>query len=104
MDFFDHQDAARTRTRRLVLYFVLAVFSIIVAIYLTVVLLYSGAEEKPGMQGATDLWDPVLFAAVAIGTVMVVAGGSLYKINALSDGGDAVARLLGGRPMGWPPG
>ena len=45
------------------------------------------------------LWDPGLFAVVALGTLTLVGGGSLYRIASLSGGGHTVAELLGGRPL-----
>ena len=46
-----------------------------------------------------DLWDPDLFAVVALGTLALIGGGSLYKIAALAGGGHTVAEMMGGRPL-----
>ena len=96
MDFFGQQDRARRSTRRLVGLFVLAVAAIVAAVYLVVVVLLFGAGWGPR---GIPLWDPALLVAVAGSTVLVVAGGSLFKIWQLSSGGSAVAELLGGRPI-----
>ena len=93
MDFFESQDAARQKTGRLVLLFVLAVVSIIVSVYLVV----SGALFYTAETEEARLWHPELFLAVATATVAVVAGGSLYKIAQLRGGGRVVAEALGGR-------
>ena len=85
MDFFQQQDAARRKTGWLVFLFVAAVAAIVLAIYC----IFAAALDEP--------WDPSLFAAVALGTVLVIAAGSLYKIAELSRGGEAVALMLGGR-------
>jgi Zn-dependent protease with chaperone function len=47
--------------------------------------------------GLAALWDPTIFVYVCMGTVMVIALGSLLKIAELSRGGEAVALMLGGR-------
>jgi len=102
MDFFDHQEQARRRTGRLVLLFLLAVAAIIVAVYLAIAAAFLiGRPESPS-GGPPEplpltLWDPALFAGVAVGTIVLVAGGSLFKIASLAGGGHTVAELLGGR-------
>ena len=101
MDFFAHQDEAHRNTRRLVVLFALAVVAIVVAVYLAVALLLFGAGASnvraAGEAGAGS--GPELFVVVAVGTLLVIGGGSGYKTLQLRDGGAAVARLLGGRPL-----
>jgi Zn-dependent protease with chaperone function len=100
MDFFEHQDKARKNTKVLVVYFVIAVACIIASVYLASLLIFYGARAKQ-QPGAPPpelvLWDPKLFLYVALGTLGVVAVGSLYKTAALAKGGSAVAESLGGR-------
>lgn len=100
MDFFEHQDKARKNTKVLVVYFVIAVACIIASVYLASLLIFYGANAKQ-QPGAPPpelvLWDPKLFLYVALGTLGVVAVGSLYKTAALTKGGSAVAESLGGR-------
>ncbi len=98
MDFFAHQDAARRTSRRLVWLFALAVVSIVVAVYAAIVLLVFGAEVRAG-GGTSGFFNPELFFMVAVATLVVIAGGSLFKTWQLSSGGSAVASLLGGRPI-----
>ncbi|MDX1632144.1 MAG: M48 family metallopeptidase, partial [Thermoanaerobaculia bacterium] len=95
MDFFGRQDEARRRTKILVILFGLAVGAIVGAVYLAVVLLGLYFGWGSGLR----IWDPALFLGVASATGVVVLGGSTYKIAALSRGGEAVAELLGGRPV-----
>jgi Zn-dependent protease with chaperone function len=96
MDFFESQDAARRQTRRLVLLFLLAVVAIVLAVYLAVVVAFSLQAPETGLSA----FHPALFAAVAALTLAVVGTGSVYKTSALSrGGGEAVASLLGGRPV-----
>jgi uncharacterized tellurite resistance protein B-like protein len=54
-----------------------------------VILLGGGAQTDPAK----------LFFPVAFIIVMIVAGGSLYKVWQLSSGGEAVARMLGAKPV-----
>jgi Zn-dependent protease with chaperone function/uncharacterized tellurite resistance protein B-like protein len=92
MNFFEAQEAARARTRNLVVLFGAALLAITVAVYATVKLaLYTG-----GMPLA-PLFDPLLFLAVALGVGLLVSGGSLARTLQLRQGGSRVALLLGGR-------
>ena len=83
----------------------LSVAAIILAIYLVAVLGTAGVEQDhrygvhahPAAQ--PSLWNPVLFAWVTLGTLLVVGFGSLYKIAELSAGGEQIALMLGGRPI-----
>ena len=94
MDFFEHQEQARRRTGLLVIYFTLAVISIIVAVYLAVVAVFVGTQGD----AADSLWQPEVLGPVAGGTLLIITVGSLYKIADLA-GGEVVARSLGGRPV-----
>jgi Zn-dependent protease with chaperone function len=100
MDYFEHQDVARKRTGLLVVFFILAVVLIILSVYTAVAFVLSFAEPseaEPAVHSVSDFWNPELFGLVAAGTSVLIAGGSLYKIAALSGGGHTVAELLGGR-------
>ncbi len=100
MDFFEHQDKARKKTKVLVVYFVIAVACIIASVYLASLLIFYGtrAQSLPGEPTPElVLWDPKLFLYAALGTLGIVASGSLYKAAALAQGGSAVAESLGGR-------
>ena len=99
-DFFTRQDAARRNTTRLVILFGLAVLAIMVSIdlLLAATLGYAGADSEGG---PLDYWaiatDPALVGLAVIGTLVVVAGGSLFKVAQLRGGGEVVAERLGGR-------
>src|SRR4051812_15537101 len=105
MDFFEAQDRARRRTKRLVFLFALAVLGTIAAGYFSTVLILrtSGHYEKRGrhyyyvdqVTSTAGWWDPRIFGLVAIGTVGVVGLASLYKWSQMRDGGSAVAELVG---------
>lgn len=90
MDFFRDQERARSNSKILLLLFTLAVGLIIAAIYFLFLFIFGSAPD--------GYWSPRLFYWVAGGTLLVVAGGSLYKISQLAaGGGEAVARAMGAR-------
>lgn len=100
MDFFQSQDVAKRKTGWLIFYFLLAVILIILSVYVAVaaVLRVAGPSHRTADGPALRaLWDPQLFGMVAVGTAALIAGGSAYKIAALSGGGHTVAELMGGR-------
>jgi Zn-dependent protease with chaperone function len=100
MDFFQAQDSARRNTTRLVIFFTLAVLSLIVFTNLLVMVLFGFVE--PGEQGVTltaivTQFDWQVFLVTTASVLIVIVGGSAYKTMALSGGGAAVAESLGGR-------
>jgi Zn-dependent protease with chaperone function len=99
-DFFTRQDAARRNTTRLVVLFVLAVLAIMVSIDLLLAATIGYTSGGPE-GGPRDYWaiatDPGLVAMAVISTLVVVGGGSLFKIAQLRGGGKVVAEELGGR-------
>ena len=102
MDFFERQDLARRKTKWLLLYFVLAIASIIVLVYGIALLVYAyvGLEHSHRTYGQGlefQLWNLKLFLGVAAGTLLVILAGCLWKTMALSAGGSVVAQSLGGR-------
>jgi Zn-dependent protease with chaperone function len=102
MDFFAQQDHARRKTKWLVVYFALAVISMIVMIYglAVFVTFYAGLKQSHHhyvQQPAVVLWQPGLFAMVTLGTLVVIFCGSAWKTMSLAAGGSAVAESLGGR-------
>jgi Zn-dependent protease with chaperone function len=92
-DFFQQQDAARRRTGLLIVYFALAVLSLIALTYLLFAVIFLEA----GGQDTARFWNAELFVAVLAGVGMVVGGGSLFKIAELAGGGKTVALMLGGK-------
>jgi Zn-dependent protease with chaperone function len=97
MDFFERQDQARTKTRWLVFYFIIATALTVLCVYL--LLAWIGSfQQPPELRAAPETWwRPELFLLSAIGTLFVIGTGSIYKISQLSGGGGVVARALGGR-------
>ena len=99
MDFFERQDHARRQTVKLIVLFGISVAVIIVAVYVVALLITQGGSHAHGPHAAApiDLWDPGLLAAVALGTIVVISLGSLYKVSELASGGEVVAQMMGGR-------
>lgn len=102
MNFFEHQDNARRRTRLLAFNYVLAVGLIILAIYGVAISLVTYAGPLEGLPTGT-LWIPELFLPVALFTLAIIALGTMYKIFTLRSGGRAVAEMLGGRVVTGAP-
>lgn len=90
MNFFDHQQQARVSTRRLIILFALAVIGVVLAVNVvaTLTLGYAGSMPSPGQH-----------AAVTLATLALIAGGTTWETLALRSGGDAVARMVGARPI-----
>jgi Zn-dependent protease with chaperone function len=103
MDFFASQDAARRKSGVLIFYFALALLCIVLAVYAAFAAIFIGIEAKTGdaSEASLQATDPRLFGGVASVTLLIVVLGTLYKIAQLRQGGDYVARSLGGRLL--PP-
>jgi len=94
MDFFQRQDDAHKRSKRLVFLFIFAVLGVIAAVYFVSVFVAVGTGG-----GGASLWNPEVLLFAAGGTLFVITCGSLFKISKLSGGGNSVALMLGGRPL-----
>ncbi len=99
MDFFEHQDEARKKTKLLVFYYFLAVILIIAAVYaiVSIALMYVEADQETATAETFRFWRPIILLWTALGVVAVIGCGSLYKISSLSGGGKSVAQLMDGR-------
>ncbi len=98
-DFFQRQDVARRSTTRLIVLFVLAVIAIVLSIevLLAATMGYLSRNPDTGAIDWTAVTDLRLFLVAAAGTLIIVGGGSLYKMAELRAGGHVVAEQLGGR-------
>lgn len=110
MNFFQHQEAARQASRRLVVLFALGVLAVVVAINIVVLFALATAEQhsivltNPELRHTGFLPDFAAWAAARPGTVLattlvvlgVIGLASLYKTVVLGGGGGVVARSLGG--------
>jgi Zn-dependent protease with chaperone function len=112
MDFFEAQERARKRTKRLVFLFAFAVLGTVLAGYASVMLglRYAGdVERRTRPTGSAyrsarpplfaDWWNPRIFLYTAGGTLAVVGFASLFKWSQMRAGGSAVAEMVGGRAV-----
>jgi Zn-dependent protease with chaperone function len=90
MDFFGHQERARSATRWLLVLFTLAVAAIVACIYFAATVLIVAADGG-------RLWQPEVLLVAAAGTLLVVGLATAFKTAQLRSGGGKVAQLLGGR-------
>jgi Zn-dependent protease with chaperone function len=98
-NFFENQDRARRTTGRLVVLFALALLAIVATLYAIAVVIigYGGQDPSSGAMVWNLHWrNPELIAQVGLFALVIVGGGSLYKIAQLRGGGKAVAESLGG--------
>jgi Zn-dependent protease with chaperone function len=92
MDFFQHQEQARKRTTLLVFLYIFAVVLLGAAVYILAAFCI--------IQGGGNPFDPVILFGSIGGVLLLVLGGSCYKISELSSGGGrAIAEMLGGRAI-----
>jgi len=92
MDFFAHQDRARTRSRRLVALFVLALVAVVVAVDVAAYAgwwLFAGGLKPPRFFLETNTFV----------TLLIVVGGAWVETHRLRDGASALAARLGARPL-----
>jgi Zn-dependent protease with chaperone function len=109
MNFFEHQQQARVNSKRLIVLFALAVLGTVLAVNLVVAVAggWAGAfTQSTGVQvmtagGATYKGGvPVgLHLLVTALTLAVIGGGTAWEMNKLRSGGDAVAQMVGARPV-----
>lgn len=90
MNFFERQHAARGTTVRLVLLFTAAVLSIIILVDVVVLIAAHGQDRASIIP---------LLIGVSVVTILIIAGGTLYKMLALRAGGSAVALSVGAVPV-----
>ncbi len=96
MRFFEHQARARRRTVWLVVWLLAATAVVVVAVDAVVAFAAYLLSDVP--QPGFDRWWPAqtgLLAGASVITLLLIGGGSLYKMVALSGGGADVARSVG---------
>jgi Zn-dependent protease with chaperone function len=97
MNFFEHQHQARRQTRTLIILFVLAVIAIVIAVNAAMALIWSWSQG--GYSSSPDFYPRGFFATNTLVTIALIGVGTLLETWNLRDGGDAVARMAGGRPI-----
>jgi len=93
-NFFQRQDNARRSTKWLVGMFVLAVAGIVGTV---MVLTAFGVAEAASNDRSLEANQIAIILAAGAATLVLILGGSLYKISALSGGGTTVAESVGGK-------
>jgi Zn-dependent protease with chaperone function len=99
--FFEQQDAARTTSRRLIWLFGAAVIAIVVAVNVVLGALYlqvfapHGAWARYGL----DALPHFFVSTTTVVVVLMIATGTTLQILELREGGEAVARMVGARPV-----
>ena len=89
MNFFEHQAAARRSSRMMVLLFVLAVAAVVASVDIVLGLVYRMSTNEPA--------PPSLYALGAAAAAALIVLVSVFNIARLSQGGVAVARMVGAR-------
>ncbi len=98
MNFFQSQDQARKNTSRLVMFFILAVVSLIILTNLLVMFTFGYLEQETiSMAYLQTAFDWKIFWTISAGVILLISLGSLYKIYSLSGGGATVAEMMGGK-------
>jgi len=102
MDFFERQERARQNTGSLIFYFVLGVIAVTAMVCLSVAMVmpffYLSAPELA--YGDIRLHFAWAMGVTALATACLILGGSWLKTRALRrEGGQGVARMLGGEPV-----
>jgi Zn-dependent protease with chaperone function len=90
VNFFELQEAAQRSSRLLMLLFLVAIVSTIILANLAIYLILKFQSM------GTFQFDQTLALEIAIGVVVLVLLGSLYRIYSLKRGGEAIAAALGG--------
>ena len=98
MRFFDHQDAARSETRRLLLGFALAVALVVPAVHGALVLAWLLMSAFISLVLPVSLPHPTGFLAVNVGlSLLFVLGGWWVETSQLRAGGMRLAERVGAR-------
>lgn len=94
-NFFEQQEHARRQTRKLVILFALAVAAIVAAVNGAMALVWSWTYSGyvPGMHD----YPKGFFATNTLVTLALIGVGTVIEMYNLREGGDAVAKMAGGR-------
>jgi Zn-dependent protease with chaperone function len=99
VDFFEHQEVARRTSRRLIVLFVLAVACVVVAVNVVGAGVYFTVFRPVGLPWAAASLPNGFFLTNTLVVLGLIAGGTAIEMSALATGGDAVARMVGARPL-----
>jgi Zn-dependent protease with chaperone function len=101
MNFFEHQEAARRSSRVLVVLFLLAVVSIVLAVNGVLAALYLGVFAPHGAWArfGVHALPNYFFETTTAVVLLIIVGGTFIEILDLQAGGDAVAQMVGARAI-----
>ncbi len=102
MDFFEHQEAARKKTKLLIFYFVLAVVLIVVALNLIAYFVMFGLNSSQGQPEVISLaqWpEQAGFYYTSAASLGLIGLGSLFRWFQLRGGGKSIASMVGAREI-----
>jgi len=101
MSFFENQEAARSASRRMIVLFAIAVVSIVLAVDVALAALYFGTVAPHGAWARSGLaaLPPHYLEATTAVVLLFIVGGTAMQINELRAGGEAVAQMVGARPV-----
>ena len=94
MNFFEAQQRARSRTKWLVLWFILGVAATVGSLFFAATFATAMADD-----GHMHYENNPIPVGVAIGGAVIILLGSLFKLIQLGNGGAVVARDMGARPV-----
>nr|WP_324258089.1 M48 family metallopeptidase [Cellvibrio fontiphilus] len=106
MNFFEHQDRARRKTKQLIALLALAVTALVsITTFAAAALVYFSGNASPWIyEQPHSMWIGVLHAFsvqtffwIALAVTSVVFLGSLFRFMQLGAGGRAIAEAMGGR-------
>ncbi|HQP65508.1 MAG TPA: M48 family metalloprotease [Quisquiliibacterium sp.] len=107
MNFFAQQALARRQARRMVVLFALAVTGVVVGVNaactLAFLAFYPGTHLSSGATFGVAGLPPLFHLTNTAIVLLFVLGGALVEWSRLSEGGVAVARLLGARALAAEP-
>ncbi|NDP59890.1 MAG: M48 family metallopeptidase, partial [Oxalobacteraceae bacterium] len=95
MNFFEQQEQARRQTRTLLMLFALAVTAIVLCVNVVAAVLWILSDG--GHFAGPHAYPQYFFFTNTALTLGLIGGGTLIELISLSEGGDAVARMVGGR-------
>lgn len=95
MNFFEQQHQARRQSRTLIILFVLALIAIVVAVNAAMALIWIWTQG--GYSPDPNFYPRGFFATNTLVTLALITVGTLTETYNLRDGGDAVAKMAGGR-------
>jgi Zn-dependent protease with chaperone function len=99
--FFEQQHAARRTSQRLVWLFAAAVIAIVIAVNvaLGIMYLYVFAPHGAWARYGLDALPPYFVSTTTAVVLLMIGGGTALQILDLREGGEAVARMVGARPV-----